>query len=120
MPPLATFEVDYLQYLGPDSKPTNDLPAFAQDPETLLGLYRDMTYVRQLDARAIAMQRTGKMRTYPGSLGQEAVGTGAGSCLGADDVLVPYYIRVLPRRRRCSGSLLPGHRDHAATRGHRP
>ncbi len=87
----ASFEVNYLQYLDEKSKPANDLPDFAGDPDVLVGLYRSMQLVRILDARAVGLQRIGKMRTYPSSEGQEAVGVGAGSCLGERDVLVPYY-----------------------------
>ncbi|MFQ5534322.1 MAG: pyruvate dehydrogenase (acetyl-transferring) E1 component subunit alpha [Sphingomonadales bacterium] len=88
---LASFEVEYLQYLDENAKPANDLPDFARDPEELLKLYRSMQFLRVFDARAIALQRTGKLGTYAGSLGQEAVSIGAGSGLTDDDVLVPYY-----------------------------
>ena len=91
MKTTATFEIDYLQYLDERAKAVNQLPPFAEDPEGLKKLWRDMHYLRELDRRAVAMQRIGKMRTYPSSLGQEAVGIGAGSCLTEKDVLVPYY-----------------------------
>ncbi len=91
MPKSASFEVEYIQYLDEKAKPANDLPDFADDKDTMVGLYRSMQFVRTFDARAVAMQRTGKMRTYPSSLGQEAVGAAAGSCLTARDVLCPYY-----------------------------
>lgn len=91
MPSVASFEVSYLQYLDEKSQPANDLPDFAKDTSLLTGLYKDMLFGRTMDYRALAMQRMGKMGTYPGTLGQEAIGVGAGSCLGDDDVLVPYY-----------------------------
>ena len=87
----ATFEIDYVQYLDEKSKPANKLPKFAEDAKALVKLWQDMSVLRELDRRAVALQRIGKMRTYAASLGQEAVGIGAGSCLTSKDVLVPYY-----------------------------
>ena len=87
----ASFKIEYLQYLDEKSKPANDLPDFAKDQETLLELYKRMQFVRAMDKRAVGLQRIGKMRTYPSSLGQEAVGVGAGMCLEDTDVLAPYY-----------------------------
>jgi 2-oxoisovalerate dehydrogenase E1 component subunit alpha len=87
----ASFDIGYLQYLDEKAKPANKLPKFAEDPKALIKLWRDMYVLRELDRRAVALQRVGKMRTYPASLGQEAVGVGAGSALRAKDVLVPYY-----------------------------
>ena len=90
---VARFEVKYLQYM--DEKGTfisNDVPpAFARDLDNLISLYRDMNRVRLLDQKAYALQRTGKMGTYPAATGQEAIGVGFGSAMTADDVLVPYY-----------------------------
>lgn len=91
MSTVASFEIPHIQLLNEDAKPVNDLPDFAQDAEVMKKLYKDMHFLRAMDAKAIAMQRIGRMRTYPGALGQEAVGVGAGSCLTKDDVLVPYY-----------------------------
>ena len=87
----ASFEIKYLQYLDEKAKPANDLPDFAKDPKVLIQLYKDMQFVRILDKRTVALQRIGKMHTYPASLGQEAVGVGSGSSLKKGDVLVPYY-----------------------------
>ncbi len=89
---VAKFEIQYLQYLGEDGKPLGKkLPAFAKDHELLKQLYADMVRLRTFDAKAYAMQRTGKMGTYPASLGQEAIGIGYGSVMKKEDVLVPYY-----------------------------
>lgn len=53
--------------------------------------YRHMVTIRALDKKAVALQRTGQMRTYPSSLGQEAVGIGIGMAMQEKDVYVPYY-----------------------------
>ncbi|MCW8877172.1 MAG: pyruvate dehydrogenase (acetyl-transferring) E1 component subunit alpha [Kangiellaceae bacterium] len=92
MTTVARFEVKYKQYLDEDGKlTTKKAPAIAKDFETLKKLYRDMALIRQMDTKAYALQRTGKMGTYPAATGQEAIGVGFGSAMADDDVLVPYY-----------------------------
>lgn len=88
---VASFTVEYIQFLDVHSKPVQPLPAFAQDIATLQKLYRTMVLVRTFDTKAIALQRTGKMGTFPSVLGQEAVGVGLGDALHKDDVLCPSY-----------------------------
>ena len=87
---IASFDIPYLQYLDEHSQPTQDFPAFA-DPATLLDLYRQMALTRAVDNKAVKLQRTGKMGTYPASQGQEAVGVGTGSAMKKEDVYCPYY-----------------------------
>jgi pyruvate dehydrogenase E1 component alpha subunit len=50
-----------------------------------------MVLTRTFDARAIALQRTGRLGTYASSLGQEAVGVGIGHAMSRDDVLLPSF-----------------------------
>ena len=50
-----------------------------------------MVLTRAFDAKAVALQRTGRLGTFASSLGQEAVGVGAASAMAADDVLVPSF-----------------------------
>lgn len=61
------------------------------DVAWLQASYQHMVRIRQLDKKAVALQRTGQMHTYPSCLGQEAIGTGIGLAMQDDDVLVPYY-----------------------------
>lgn len=91
MTEVANFKIEYLQYLDPEGKVIKPLPAFAQDPNILLELYRHMVKTRLFDAKAVALQRTGKMGTYPSSLGQEAVAVGMGYAMAQDDIFCPYY-----------------------------
>jgi len=86
----AQFAIHFCQFLNEAGEPTQALPDFAE-PDTLLHLYQQMLLVRALDKKAVNLQRTGKMGTYPSSLGQEAVTVGAGSALQKNDVYVPYY-----------------------------
>jgi pyruvate dehydrogenase E1 component alpha subunit len=90
---VARFEIKYLQYMDETGTfISHDVPpAFARDIDTLKQLYRDMNRVRVLDQKAYALQRTGKMGTYPAATGQEAIGVGFGSAMTKEDVLVPYY-----------------------------
>ncbi len=87
---VAHFDIHYLQYLDENSHPTQPFPAFA-DPKTLLFLYRQMSLIRHFDNKAVNLQRTGKMGTFPSSRGQEAVGIGLGHAMQKEDVFCPYY-----------------------------
>ncbi|MBA3661752.1 MAG: pyruvate dehydrogenase (acetyl-transferring) E1 component subunit alpha [Gammaproteobacteria bacterium] len=88
---IDRFEVEYFQYLDENSELIDDSPPLAHDIEALLDLYRTMVLVRTMDTKAIALQRTGKLGTYPSTRGQEAVFVGVGKAMAATDVLVPYY-----------------------------
>jgi len=67
------------------------LPLFARDTAALLRLYRAVVLTRTFDAKAVALQRTGRLGTYASSLGQEAVSVGAAAAMAADDVFVPSF-----------------------------
>src|SRR3546814_6226569 len=56
----AKFEIEYLQYLGPDGKLSGKLPPAVKDAKALVPLLKQMLYVRTFDTKAIALQRTGK------------------------------------------------------------
>jgi 2-oxoisovalerate dehydrogenase E1 component alpha subunit len=88
----ASFEIGHARFLDERGKPTTDaLPDFAQDPANLIPLYRLMVLTRTLDAKAVSLQRTGRMGTYASSLGQEVIGTSAGAAMRPEDVLFPTY-----------------------------
>ena len=65
------------------------LPEFARDAAALVPLYRAMVLTRRFDAKAIALQRTGRLGTFASSLGQEAVVVGLASAMRPEDVLLP-------------------------------
>lgn len=88
---VARFEIDYTQFLNAHGEITQALPAFARDPAALIPWYRAMVLTRSFDARAIALQRTGKLGTFASALGQEAIGVGVASAMRAEDILVPSY-----------------------------
>lgn len=88
---VATFEIRSTRYVEPDGTLAAPLPAWADDRETLIGLYRDLVRTRAFDARAVALQRSGQLGTFASSLGQEAVGIGVAAAMDDRDVLVPSF-----------------------------
>jgi pyruvate dehydrogenase E1 component alpha subunit len=85
------FTIPFTQYLDENGNEVSELPALAQDEALLQKIYRTMVYTRIFDKKAIALQRTGKMGTYPSTLGQEAICTCIGAAMQTEDVLCPYY-----------------------------
>ncbi len=91
MKTIAEFKIDSVQYLDPEGKIIRPLPDFAKESTTLIDLYQYMLKTRMFDAKAVALQRTGKLGTFPSSLGQEAVAVGMGHAMLAEDIFCPYY-----------------------------
>ena len=88
----AKFEIEFLQYLGPDGKPVrDDLPEAGRDTQRLRELFKQMLFVRTFDTKAIALQRTGKLGTYASCLGHEATHVGIGASMKPEDVFAPSY-----------------------------
>jgi pyruvate dehydrogenase E1 component alpha subunit len=87
----AQFEIGYEQFINEHGKAAKKLPKFAEKPAELIEMYRVMTLTRVFDARAIALQRTGKLGTYASSLGHEAVHVGTGAAMRTEDVFAPMY-----------------------------
>jgi len=88
---VAEFAITYSRFLDAEGHPTQDLPESLKNADTLRKLYEYMVLNRTFDAKAVALQRTGKMGTYPSSAGQEAIGVGVGAAMQEGDVSVPYY-----------------------------
>lgn len=97
---VAQFDIFFHQFLDAKGNVTQPFPAFAT-PEHLIALYTAMQRNRIFDTKAINLQRTGKLGTYPSTLGQEAIGVGIGAAMQKSDVLFPYY-------RECGGQFLRG------------
>ena len=85
------FEIDYFRCLDPSGAVVGALPAALQSPEFTRQLYGALIRARSFDAKAIALQRTGRLGTYASALGQEAVSLGAASAMRREDVLVPSF-----------------------------
>ncbi|MEO6103820.1 MAG: thiamine pyrophosphate-dependent dehydrogenase E1 component subunit alpha [Pseudoxanthomonas sp.] len=88
----AKFEIEYLQYLGPDGKPVrDDLPELARDTARMVELFKQMLFVRTFDTKSVALQRTGKLGTYASCLGHEATHVGIGASTLPEDTFAPSY-----------------------------
>ncbi len=88
---VASFEIHHTRFLDPDGKVVEPLPPFARQPENLIPLYEAMVRTRRFDAKAVALQRTGRLGTYASSLGEEAAEIGMASAMRPEDVLLPSY-----------------------------
>jgi pyruvate dehydrogenase E1 component alpha subunit len=80
----------YYQILNPDGELVNPMPSLVSHPG-LVEFYRLMVLTRTFDERAVSLQRTGKLCTYPSCKGQEGVAIATGHALRADDIYCPYY-----------------------------
>jgi pyruvate dehydrogenase E1 component alpha subunit len=91
---VARFEIPYRACLGRDGVPLGALPDFATDTELLRAMYRMMVRARTFDTKAVNLQRTGKLGTYPSCLGQEALHVGVGAAMQPSDVLFTVYREI--------------------------
>ena len=87
---MTHVDIPFLRYLDEEGRPVATLPTWL-DKAMLHTFYRNMVMVRSYDKKAIALQRTGKLGTFPSHLGAEAVGIGVGLAMQPEDVYVPYY-----------------------------
>lgn len=78
-------------FLNAEGMVLRELPDFAQGSEALVALYSMMVKTRTFDAKAIALQRTGRLGTYASSLGQEAISIGVASAMSEADVFLPSF-----------------------------
>ena len=84
------FSISSTQFIANDGSLIKPLPETVNEA-LLLQAYRQMTLIRTFDQKAVALQRTGKLGTYPSALGQEAIGVAIGLAMRSNDVFVPYY-----------------------------
>src|SRR5215470_166952 len=88
---VARFEIRYSRFLDPKGNALRPLPEFARDRAQLVALYRAMVLARRFDAKAVSLQRTGRLGTFASALGQEGVPVGIASATRAEDVLLPSF-----------------------------
>src|SRR5271167_560537 len=91
---VAEFKIQYRQILDPTGHAVAPLPAFANDADDVLRMYRAMTLARTFDAKAMNLQRTGQLGTYASCLGHEATHVAVGAAMAPEDVLAPVYREV--------------------------
>lgn len=87
---LQTFTITRLEILDPEGNadPTL-LPPLSGDE--LRRLYYLLVLTRTFDARALALQREGRLGTYPSVLGQEAAQVGSAFALERSDWVFPSF-----------------------------
>lgn len=91
-PTIARFEIPRYQRLDATGKLLD--PTCAFDSALLLDLYRAMVRTRTFDIKAVNLQRTGKLGTYPSCLGQEATHVAVGAAMREEDVLFTVYREI--------------------------
>lgn len=75
----ARFEIRYSRCLDQARRLVAPLPPTACDSGQLIAPYRAMPRTRCFDAKAVALQRTGRLGTFASSLAQKTVLVGAAS-----------------------------------------
>ena len=85
------FSIVYHQYLNESSCLSDDAPLWAKEFEPIHGIYKAMLFARHFDEKAIRLQRTGLLRTFPPGIGQEAVGVGIAKAMQTHDIFCGYY-----------------------------
>lgn len=89
---VAHFEIFSTQFLTPEGQLTQPLPeTLANKVQLWQHMYEWMVLSRAFDTKAINLQRTGQMGTFPPSNGHEGINIGMGAALQPEDIFVPYY-----------------------------
>lgn len=91
---VAEYQIRHLQYLDSQGKACSELPTFAQDDAEMMRMFGAMLRARVFDAKAINLQRTGKLGTYAPCLGQEACHIGVGAALRPEDCAAIVYREI--------------------------
>lgn len=87
---LASFEVRRLGILDETGKADEALMPLLSDAE-IWHMYQSMVLARTFDERAVALQREGRLGTYPPIMGQEAAQVGSALALSPADWVFPSF-----------------------------
>src|SRR5664279_512372 len=87
---LATFDVRRLNILAADGTVDDSLMPPLSDTQ-IRRMYEAMLLARIFDERALALQREGRLGTYPSILGQEAAQVGSALALDPADWVFPSF-----------------------------
>jgi 2-oxoisovalerate dehydrogenase E1 component alpha subunit len=91
---VAEFRIELTRYLDAAGTPLAALPRFADDAAEMRRMYGAMLRARIFDAKAVNLQRTGKLGTYAPCLGQEAAHVGVAAALRPEDCLAIVYREI--------------------------
>jgi pyruvate dehydrogenase E1 component alpha subunit len=89
MSTLGGDPTDPVRVLDEEGSVVGEVPDLTDD--RLREMYRWMKLARELDRRAVSLQRQGRVGTYPPMAGQEGAQVGSALALGPDDWLLPSY-----------------------------
>jgi pyruvate dehydrogenase E1 component alpha subunit len=81
---------EMLRILHPDGRCEEGLKPNLSD-ETVLHLYREISFLRAADQRALSLQRQGRFGTYAPFIGQEAAQVGSAFALEKEDWVFPSF-----------------------------
>lgn len=86
-------QIDHVVFLDANGSLTGEIPSFAQHSSELVRMYKLIVLTRVFDQKAISMFLSGKIGTYPSSLGEEAIDVGLGCALEETpgNFFAPYY-----------------------------
>jgi len=87
---IEEFKVTYLQVIDPEGNADEDLTAEVSD-ELLKKFFETIVLARTFNARALSLQREGRLGTYASILGQEASQVGSALALEDKDWIFPSF-----------------------------
>ena len=96
MPEQVGDDLPCVQLLTPDGERLQH-PEFGYDGDrdAIASLYRQMVFIRRIDAEGFALQRHGELGLWPPARGQEAAQVGSAAALGPKDFVYPTYRETL-------------------------
>lgn len=86
-----TATIKYMQVMDENGNLDSSLMPEELDDKKLLEIYRMMNLARNLDAKALSLQRQGKLATYAPLIGEEATQIGSAMAMGPNDFAVPSF-----------------------------
>lgn len=84
-------EIDYLQVLNEKGEADQALFPKNLTDENIVQMYKYMCFARSVDAKALSLQRQGRIVTYAPLVGQEATQVGSGMAMWPQDFFVPNF-----------------------------
>ena len=95
--------IKYMQIMDENGVIDNNLMPPELNDQKLVEFYKMMNFARNLDAKALSLQRQGRLATYAPLVGEEATQIGSAMAMGKNDFAVPgfrqhgvYVARGLP------------------------
>lgn len=83
--------INYMQVMDEQGNIDQQLLPKDVDDGKILEMYKWMSFARQLDAKALSLQRQGRAVTYAPLVGEEATQIGSAMAMGQNDFFVPNF-----------------------------